>query len=85
MVGEITYSQKTGSLGKECKLFLVIRYAAAINNTRVPLRANLSQIGGEKVALSWMVCPFIKGTSSMIQAGTETKAYVDYDTKIEID
>lgn len=85
VIGEVTYSQKTGSLGKEGKVFLVVRYATAIDNTRVPLRANLSQTGDEKVALSWMVCPFIKGTSSMIHAGTETKAYVDYDTRIKIE
>lgn len=84
VIGEVTFSQKTGSLGKEGKVFLVIRYATAIDNTRIPLRANLSQEGDERVALSWMVCPFIKGTSSMIPAGTETKAYVDYDTKINI-
>jgi len=85
VVGDVTYSQKTGSLGKEGKVFLVVRYATAVDNTRVPLRANLSQAGDEKVALSWMVCPFIKGTSSMIPAGTETKAYVDYDTKTKIE
>ncbi len=85
VLGDVTYSQKTGSLGKEGKVFLVVRYATAIDNTRVPLRANLSQTGDEKVALSWLVCPFIKGTSSMIPAGTETKAYVDYDTKIKIE
>lgn len=85
VVGDVTYSQKTGSLGKEGKVFLVVRYATAVDDTRVPLRANLSQTGDEKVALSWMVCPFITGTSSMIPAGTETKAYVDYDTKIKIE
>lgn len=84
VVGDVTYSQKTGSLGKEGKVFIVVRYATAVDGTRVPLRANLSQTGDEKVALSWMVCPFIKGTSSLIPAGTETKAYVDYDTKITI-
>lgn len=84
VVGEVTFSQKTGSLGKEGKVFLVVRYATAVDNTRLPLRANLSQEGDEKVALSWMVCPFIKGTSSMIPAGTETKAYVDYDTKVKV-
>lgn len=84
VMGEVTHSEKTGSLGKEGKVFLVIRYVIAVDNTRVPLRASLSQTGEEKVALSWMVCPFIKGTSSMIPAGTETKAYVDYDTKINI-
>lgn len=82
--GEVTYTQKTGSLGKEGKLFLVVRYATAVDNTRIPLRANLSQEGDERVALSWLVCPFITGTSSMIPAGTETKAYVDYDTKIRV-
>jgi len=85
VVGDVTYSQKTGSLGKEGKVFLVIRYATAVDNTKVPLRANLSQTGDEKVALSWIVCPFIKGTSSTIPVGTETKAYVDYDTKIKIE
>lgn len=85
VIGDVTYSQKTGSLGKEGKVFLVVRYATAVDGTRVPLRANMSQSGDEKVALSWMVCPFIKGTSSMIPAGTETKAYVDYDTKLKIE
>ena len=56
----------------------------AVDDTRVPLRAQLSQTGDEKVALSWMVCPFIKGTSSRIPAATETKAYVDYKTVIKI-
>ncbi|MFZ2405434.1 MAG: hypothetical protein WAW41_09885, partial [Methylobacter sp.] len=72
VTGEVTYSQKTGSLGKEGKVLLVVRYATATDNTRIPLRASLSQEGDERVALSWMVCPFIKGTSSMISAGTET-------------
>lgn len=84
VIGEVTFSQKSGSFGKEGKLFLVVRHATAIDNTKVPLRANLSQEGDERLALSWMFCPFIKGTSSMIPAGTETKAYVDYDTKINI-
>jgi len=85
VIGEVTYSQKTGSMGKEGNVFLVVRYATAVDDTRVPLRANLSQTGDEKVALSWMICPFIKGTSSVIPAGTETKAYVDYDTTIKIE
>ena len=83
VVAEVTYSQKTGSLGKEGKVFLVVRNTIATDKTIVPLRANLSQTGDEKVALSWMICPFIKGTQSMIPSGTETKAYVDYDTKVE--
>lgn len=82
--GEITHAEKTGSLGKEGKVSLVVRYATAIDNTRVPLRAQLSQTGEERVALSWLVCPFIKGTPTQLPAGTETKAYVDYDTKIDI-
>ncbi len=81
--GEVTYSQKTGSLGKEGKVFVVIRYATAVNGTKVPLRANLSRTGNEQVAMSFMICPFIKGTSSVIPADTETKAYVDYDTIIK--
>jgi len=85
VIGEVTYAQKTGSLGKEGKLNLVVRHAMAVDNTRVPLRAQLSQTGDEKVALSWMVCPFIKGTSSRIPAATETKAYVNYDTVVTID
>lgn len=84
VVGEITYSQKTGSLGKEGKVFLVLQHAVAVDGTRVPLDASLSQSGDEQVALSYMICPFIKGTSSMIPAGTETKAYVEYDTKISL-
>ncbi len=54
-----------------------------MDNTIVPLRATLSQTGHENVALSFLVCPFIKGTSSMIPSGTETKAYVNYDTKVK--
>lgn len=84
VVGEVTYAQKTGSLGKEGNLYLVVRYATAVDGTRVPLRANLSATGDEQVAISWLVCPFIKGTASRIPAATETKAYVDYDTVIKI-
>ncbi len=61
----------------------MVRHAIAVDDTRVPLRATLSQHGDEKVALSYVLCPFIKGTTAMIPAGTETKAYVDFDTKIE--
>ena len=82
--GEVTFSQHTGTLGKEGKIFVVVRYATSVIGTRIPLRASLSQTGDEKVALSWMVCPFIKGGSSELKANTETKAYVDYDTKLNI-
>jgi len=85
VVAEIAYAQKPGSLGKEGKVNLVLRHTTAIDGTRVPLRALLEQSGDEKVALSWMVCPFIKGSGAMISSGTETKAYVDYDVKIRID
>ena len=85
VVAEVTYCQKTGSLGKEGKVFLVMRYATAVDDTRVPLASKLSDTGDEKVALSWMICPFIKGTSARVPAGTETKAYVDYDTIIKMD
>jgi hypothetical protein len=85
VVGEVTFSEKKGSFGKEGKLFLVLRYAEAVDNTRVPLRAKLSETGQEKVALSWLVCPCIKGTGVEVQAGTETKAYVDYATKVNVD
>jgi hypothetical protein len=82
--GEIVHAEETGSLGKKGEISMVVRYATAIDGTRIPLRAQLSQHGDEKVALSWLVCPFIKGTKGQINAGTETKAYVDYDTKINI-
>ena len=82
--GEIVHAQETGSLGKEGEISMVVRYATAIDGTRIPLRAQLSAHGEEKVALSWMVCPFITGTKCQLNAGTETKAYVDYDTKINI-
>jgi hypothetical protein len=85
VIGEVTHAQKTGSLGKEGSLSLVVQYATAVDGTRIPLRANLSNTGDERVALSWMVCPFIKGTPSRIPATTETKAYVDYDTVVKID
>ncbi len=50
------------------------RNTFAVDNTIVPLRATLSQTGYENAALSLLVCTFIKGTSSMIPSGTETKA-----------
>jgi uncharacterized membrane protein len=58
VIGEVSYCQKTGSLGKEGKINVVVRYATAVDNTRIPLRAQLAETGDEKVALSWMVCPF---------------------------
>ena len=82
---EIAQSQKTGTFGKEGKVSLVVRYAIAVDYTIVPLRASLSRVGEEKLAVSFLFCPLIKGTSSMIPAGTEAKAYVEYDTKILVD
>ena len=84
VLGEIAHSQKTGTFGKEGEVSLVVRHTTAVDNTMVPLRATLSQHGEEKMAVSFLFCPFIKGTSSMIPVGTETKAYVDYDTKIQV-
>ncbi len=85
VIGEVVQAQKTGSLGKEGKLSLIVRHALAVDNTKVPLRSTLYQTGEERVALSFLFCPFIKGTQSVIPANTETKAYVDYDTKIKTD
>ncbi len=56
-----------------------------MDDTIVPLRATLAQAGNENVALSILVCPLIRGTSSMIPSGTETKGYVKSDTKVQID
>jgi len=84
VVGEIAHAQKTGTFGKEGRLSLVVRHATAVDNTMVPLRATLSQEGEEKLAVSFLFCPFIKGTSSIIPVGTEAKAFVDYDTKIQV-
>lgn len=84
VVGEVTHAQKTGSLGKEGRLGIMVRYATAVDGTRVPLRAMIDQTGNDSVALSFLVCPFIKGDSVQVNAGTETKAYVDYDTKINV-
>jgi hypothetical protein len=82
--GEIVHAEETGSLGKEGEISMAVRYATAVDGTRIPLRSQLSAHGDERVALSWMVCPFIKGTKCQINAGTETKAYVDFDTKINV-
>jgi len=84
VVAEVAHSQKTGTFGKEGKASLVVRHTTAVDNTMVPLRSNLSQEGEEKMAVSFLFCPFIKGTSATIQAGTETKAYVDYNTTIQV-
>jgi len=81
---EVTHAEKTGSLGKEGNLYLTVRYAVAVDGTRIPLRATLSSTGDEMVALSWLICPFIKGTEARIPASTETKAYVEYDTTLKL-
>lgn len=84
VVGEVALAQKTGTFGKEGKLSIVVRHATAVDGTMVPLRSTLSKSGEEKMAVSFLFCPFIKGTSSEIPVGTESKAYVDYDTKIHV-
>ena len=48
------------------------------------MRATLSEEGAEKVAVALVICPFIKGEEGRIPAGTETKAYVDFDTEINV-
>jgi len=83
-VGEVSFAQKTGSLGKEGTVHAVVRHATSVDGTRVPLRASLSSTGNEQVALSYLICPLIKGTSSRVPAGTESKAHVDYDTRVTI-
>ena len=82
--GEITYAQKTGSLGKEGMVHLVMRYTVAVDGTRIPLIASLSATGDDKVVLSGFIWPFIKGSSCKIQSGTEIKAYVDFDTTVNL-
>lgn len=84
VVVEIAYAQKPGTFGKEGKINLVVRHTTAVDGTKVPLRSSLEQTGEEKMALSFLLCPFIKGSSATVNAGTETKTYVDYDTKIRI-
>jgi hypothetical protein len=82
--GEITYAQKTGSLGKEGMVHLVMRYTIAVDGTRIPLIASLSASGDDNVVLSGFIWPFIKGSSCNIQIGTEMKAYVDFDTTVNL-
>ncbi len=82
---EVTHSQRTASLGKEGEVCIVVRNTFAVDDTIVPLRATLAQAGNENVALSLMVCPLIRGTSSMIPSGTETKGYVKSDINVQLD
>ncbi len=84
VIGEVTHAEKAGSLGREGRVSIVARHTIAIDGTRVPLRATLADTGKDKVAVSIVICPFIKGGKSLLSSGTETKAFVDYDTKINI-
>ena len=90
-IGEVVVSEPPGMFGREGKIGLTIHRTEAVDGTSVPLRVTLTRKGAGKQLLSvgggLVLCPLlflVKGEKGTIPAGSETKAYVDYDTEITV-
>lgn len=89
--GEITIAEKQEMLGRPGKIAFMVRSTQAVDGTRAPLRATLTREGRDKETSALMLGLFIcflflwkKGEPAVFPAGTEVRAYVDYDTEINI-
>ncbi|MHA2260724.1 MAG: hypothetical protein ACXACO_22380 [Promethearchaeota archaeon] len=89
--GEVVSVEKKGYVGKPGKIAIAVRSVTAVDGTEVRLRDTVTQEGKSKettaLLLGLIVCILlllIKGESSIIPAGTEIKAYVDFPVDIKI-
>jgi hypothetical protein len=90
--GQVSEVQKSGVVGKPGKISIVVDRVPGKGNVEVPLRAALTREGKGKQTSALLVglilCILglflIKGESGVIQAGSEIKAYVDFDVEFNL-
>lgn len=89
--GEVTILEKRAMLGRPDKIAFMVRSTQAVDGNRVPLRATLTREGQEKetssLALGLFLCFLFlwqKGGTAEFPVGTEIRAYVDYDTNVDV-
>jgi len=90
--GEISAVENEGMIGKPGRISITVKSVTGVDGTHVPLRASLTREGKSKQTTSLLVglllCILglflIKGGKGLIQAGSEIKAYVDYDVEIDV-
>jgi len=89
--GEVSAVEKKGVIGKPGKISIAVKSVVGVDGKNVPLRATLTREGKGKETTALIVglvlCILglflIKGEHGVITAGSEIKAYVDYDVEFE--
>lgn len=81
--GEVTIAQKSGSIGKEAQIGVMVRQVVAVDGTLVPISGNKSVLGENKQTSSLVItllCCILgllqKGGSAEIAAGSAVRATV---------
>jgi hypothetical protein len=90
--GEVTSVEGSGAVGKPGKISVAVKNVKAVDGTDVPLRARIDREGKSKQTTALLVgiilCIIglfvIKGEHGNIPAGSEVKAFIDYDVEINI-
>jgi hypothetical protein len=81
---------KNGIVGQGGELVISDFYATSVDGSRVPLMANLSQEGKDKMPLAivgGLICLpliFIKGGKAIIPAGTQKTVYTAVDVTVSL-
>lgn len=85
---QVTKADKNGMIGQAAELIVADFYTTAVDGSRVPLMATISQDGKDKMAVSvigGVICLFpllIKGGKAIIPAGTQKTVYTSADVMV---
>jgi len=90
--GEISSVDREGAVGKPGKISIAVKSVTAVDGQDVLIRASLTQKGKSKQTTALLVglilcligLLLIKGEGGTIRAGSEIKAYVDFDVEIDV-
>lgn len=90
--GEVSAVENRGAIGKPGKISIAVTSVGGVGGKNVSLRATLTREGKGKqttaIIVGLVLCILglflIKGETGVIQAGSEIKAYVDFEVEFEV-
>lgn len=90
--GEISSVDREGAIGKPGQISITVKSVTAVDGQDVLLRASVTREGKNKqttaILVGVLLCILglflIKGGGATVSAGSEIKAYVDFDIEIDV-
>jgi hypothetical protein len=82
--GVVTNVEKPRWLGEEGRISVAVKSVKATDGTIVPLQGSFKRVGEDTRVVALAFCPVVAGKPGVFDEGTEIKAFVDFDTWVQV-